>query len=171
MKHSFILAIYFIAIQFTSVISTLHASAQDIDTLQVQPAAISIDSLSLRLENLQHDYDFLSCDYNLNMLKMDLNNFSQDISIKTSEVIADINSNRYDRDYYKLLLEHYDACCTLYDNMKVKIEAVQASVMIKLLSSNFSDEELNVIYAYFGPIQQNTKVIDSALSYYDFIIQ
>ena len=45
-----------------AIASVLQVSAQDIDTLQNKPTDISVDSLSVRLNKLQHDYDFLYCD-------------------------------------------------------------------------------------------------------------
>ena len=49
---------------------SMSVSAQEVDSLQSNP--ISIDSLAVKLEKLQHDYDFLKCDYELNKMQFKL---------------------------------------------------------------------------------------------------
>ncbi len=153
-----------------TVISVLNANAQGIDSLQVQ-SAITIDSLVLRLEKLQHDYDFMSCDYELYQLQMGLNNLSQDIEISTNGVLIDIYNNRYDRELYTVFSDSYDASCALYDSLKKKYESVKTLVMLKMLVSNFSDSELDVIYSYFDAINNSAAKVDSALKYYNASIK
>ena len=48
-----------------AIVSVLQASAQEVASLQNHSVAISVDSLTLRLNKLQHDYDFMYCDYSL----------------------------------------------------------------------------------------------------------
>ena len=43
--------------------------------------------------------------------------------------------------------------------------------MLKMIVSNFSDEELNVLYSSFATINKSIVVVESALSYYDSAIK
>ena len=60
-----------IVLLIIAVVGAFQAYAQNSDSLQAQSAAATIDSLSLRLNQLQHDYDFMYCDYELHKLLMD----------------------------------------------------------------------------------------------------
>ncbi len=154
-----------------SVISVLSAYAQDVDTLQVQSSSTSIDSLSLKLEKLQHDFDYLSCEHELFKLKMELDALAQDINIKTNGLLIDVYHTRYDKGLYTSFSENYDACCSLFDSLKDRFEHVKTFAVYKVVTSDFSDTEIGVLDSYLDSIQHSIAVIDSGLNYYDAAIQ
>ena len=154
-----------------AVVCVFQAYAQNVDSLQAQSAAATIDSLSLRLDKLQHDFDFMSCDYQLNKHLLELTNLSQDISNSTNSVLINVFNGRYDRALYTAYSESYDAYSSNYDALKEKFETLQTWAMYKVVSSNFSDTEFNVIDVCLNAIKSGFATVDAALNTYDVAIQ
>lgn len=138
---------------------------------QEEAPAVTIDSLSTKLAELQHNYDFLYCDYNLYQIKTGLEQLSQDIQIITNELTFHLYNEQYDRDVYTFYSENYDAKCKLYDVIKRKFEAVQELVTIKIITTDFTESELNVFNACIKTIESAMKVVESNLSYYDKLLK
>ena len=150
-----------------SVLFAIQANAQE----QEEAPTVTIDSLSTKLAKLQHDYDFLYCDYKLNQTITDLNQLSQDIKIIINELSISIYHKRYDRDFYTVLSEDYDAKCELYDVIKRKFEAVQKLVIIKTVTTGFTESELNLFNACIEAIESAMKVVEKGLKYYDRLLK
>lgn len=148
-----------------SVLCVLQANAQ------VETPTVTIDSLSVKLAKLQHDYDYLSCDYQLYQMKMDLNGLTQDINIKANALTINLYHGRYERALYTAYSENYDAYCSNYEALKRKLESVQNLIVAKVITSNFTDLELDVIKASLGSIDQGMAVVESGLKYYDVVLQ
>ena len=152
------------------VISILFAIQANAQTQEESPA-VTIDSLSTKLEELQHNYDFLYCDYKLYQIKTDLNQLSQDIKIKVSELNIDIHHERYNHDLYTLLSENYDSDCNLYDSYKRNFESLQELVTIKTIITDFTEPELNLFNSYIETIESAMKVVEKGLKYYDRLLK
>lgn len=150
-----------------SVLFAIQANAQT----QEEAPAVTIDSLSTKLAELQHNYDFLYCDYNLYQIKTDLNQLSQDIQIIENELTFHLYNGQYDRDMYIFYSEDYDAKCRLYDSIKGKFKKVQELVTIKTVITDFTESELNVFNAYIKAIESGMKVVELGLSYYDKLLK
>lgn len=153
------------------VVGALHAYAQNVDSLQVQTQPITIDSLSLRFSKLQHDYDFLYCDYELHKLMADLSDLSNSINISSNSVIIDYYNGRYDRALYASITNKYDAYCTYWDTLKDRIVAVRLAVLVKMTKSDFSETEKDIISASFDAIKSSVTTVEAALDYYDAAIR
>jgi CRISPR/Cas system-associated endonuclease Cas3-HD len=149
------------------VVSVLHAYAQDVDS----SASITIDDLSLKLEKLQHDYDYLTCDFELYRLKSELDGLSQDANIKANGVLINIYNSQYNRELYTAYTRNYDAYCALFDTLKEKYEHLKTMVMLKIVKSIFSDTQLSVINATFNSIDKSIATVDSALDYYNYVVK
>lgn len=150
-----------------SVLFAIQANAQE----QEEAPAVTIDSLSTKLAKLQHNYDFLYCDYQLRQIKTSLNELSQDIRITNNELTIKICFGQYDRDMYIAYSEDYDAKCRLYDVIKREFEKVQELVTIKIVTTDFTESELNVFNACIETIESTMKVVELALSYYDKLLK
>lgn len=141
------------------IISVLFAIQVNAQT-QEESSTITIDSLSTKLVELQHSYDFLYCDYNLYQIKTDLSQLSQDIKIDTNKPTF----GQYDYDAYTVYSESYNA-------IKRKFEAVQKLVTIKIVTTDFTESELNVFNAYIEAIEWDMKVVEAGLKYYDRLLK
>ena len=154
-----------------AIISVFNASAQEIDLQQDQSAAISIDSLSIRLNKLQHDYNFMSCDYELYKLIMDLKDLSHSLDNASNGVIINIFNNRFERELYNSYLANYDSSCAVFEILKEKIEAVRVLIMVKIASSDFNDKELNVLKTSFDVINSAVTKVETSLNYFNACIK
>ena len=152
------------------IISVLFAIQVNAQTQEESPA-VTIDSLSTKLEELQHNYDFLYCDYKLYQIKTDLGQLSLDIKIKVSELNIDIHHERYYHDFYTLLSENYDSYCNLYDLYKRNFESLRELVIIKTVTTGFTESELNVFNACIETIESTMKVVEEGLKYYDRLLK
>ena len=150
-----------------SVLFAIQANAQT----QEEAPAVTIDSLCTKLAELQHNYDFLYCDFELYKIKTDLDQLSQDIKIKVSELNIDIHHERYDHDFYTLLSENYDSYCNLYDSYKRNFESLRELVTIKTITTDFTEPELNLFNSYIETIESAMKVVEKGLKYYDGLLQ
>lgn len=156
---------------FVTVVGVLNASAQEINSSQSQSVEISIDSLSFKVNKLQHDYDFMYCDYELHKLLMDLKDMSHTVDNAANGVLINFYNSRYDRALYNTYLDHYDALCALFDSLKREIEAAQIAVGVKVMSASFTDTELNVLSARFNTIDKAIATAEKSLEYYNVAIK
>ena len=154
-----------------TIISALNASAQEIDSSLVQSADIPIDSLSIRLNKLQHDYDFMYCDYVLHKLLMDLKDLSHSIGSSSNGVLINFFNSRYDHALYNSYLVSYDAYSALLNSLKESIETTQMAVLIKEASSGFSDAELSVLGSSLNTINKAVTSVEASLNYFDATIK
>ena len=152
------------------IISVLFAIQANAQTQEESPA-VTIDSLSTKLAKLQHNYDFLYCDYNLYQIKTDLNQLSQDIQITNNELTIKICFGQYNRDFYTVLSENYDSYCNLYDSYKRNFESLRELVTIKTITTDFTEPELNLFNSYIESIESAMKVVEKGLKYYDRLLK
>ena len=155
-----------------SVVSVLHSYAQNVDSVQVHSTATTIDSLSLRLNKLQRDYDFLYCDYELNKLMLDLKDLSSSLDIMSNRILIDYYNNiAYYQALYTAYRDNYDAKCVLFNSLKDKIETVKLAVLVKMAASVFSEQEQDVIYSCFSVIQKSVKNVELSLDCYNVALR
>ena len=150
-----------------SVLFAIQANAQ----VQEESPAVTIDSLSTKLAKLQHNYDFLYCDYKLYQIKTDLDQLSQDIQITNNELTIKICFGQYNRDMYIVYSENYDAKCENYNAFKRQFEVVQKLVITKTVTTGFTESELNVFNACIETIESAMKVVEASLEYYDGLLK
>ena len=150
-----------------SVLFAIQANAQT----QEEAPAVTIDSLSTKLAELQHNYDFLYCDYKLYQIKTDLNQLSQDIKMIISELNINIHHERYDHDLYTAYSDNYDSFCNLYNTYKRNFESLRELVTIKTIITEFTEPELNLFNSYIKTIELCMGFVESNLELYDLCLK
>lgn len=148
-----------------AAVSAIHAYAQNTES------SVIIDSLTVKLEKLQHDYNYMSCDYELYKMKTDMDALYQNINIKSNEILIDVYNGRYNQALYNSFSDNYDSYIALYDALEKKLESVKNLIVVKIVTSGFSEAELNVIGTSLESFSANTAAIDSALKFYDVALQ
>lgn len=146
-------------------IISVNASAQDTSS-----SAITIDSLSVKLEKLQHDYDFLLCGFELYRIMAEQSELNQDIKIQTNAILLDIYNSKYNRDLYKAYLDSYDINSALFEQQKEYYEQKKKFVMFKAITSGFSETEISLIELDFKKIDNGIAKVKSSLKYYKFLV-
>ena len=153
-----------------SFVCVWHAYAQDVDSVQVQQP-ITLDSLAVQVEQLKHDLNYLQCEYELLKMENYIESLGKDVNIKTNGALIDVYNMRYDRELYKAFVESYDTYSAYYDSLKEKFNSTTRYVVYKVLSSNFSDTEVEVLESYIESIKRSFSTAEAALNYYDVAIK
>lgn len=148
-------------------------SAQEVDSLQSKP--ISIDSLAVKLEKLQHDYDFLKCDYELNRMQFKLEILANQLNNKSTDLEIDIYhyNVRYMKELYLLYLgnkDNYNSSVDLLNALKERIEQLKAMVAIKIISSNFSEDEIDLLNQQCNTLDLGVQYVENSLASYKIAI-
>lgn len=151
--------------------SVLQAYADGIDFPQVKSAATTIDSLTSKLEKLQHDYDYMYCDYQAFRLKKDLSDLDNSISISSNSILINVYNSRYNNDLYKVYSENYTSCCDLLESLKRNIESTKTLVFLKILTSGFTEQEIEVLTNSFTVIDNTVTKVQRSLDYYDVVLK
>ena len=108
-----------------SVLFAIQANAQE----QKEAPTVTIDSLSTKLAKLQHDYDFLYCDYKLYKKKIEVGQLAQDIKINANGFTFNMYHGQYNHTLYTSYSDLYNLYCDSYDNYKRDFEGLQRLVM------------------------------------------
>ncbi|MBQ3212424.1 MAG: hypothetical protein IJB40_02740 [Alistipes sp.] len=154
------------------VLCTLSMSifAQEVDSLQSNP--INVDSLAVKLDKLQRDYDFLKCDYELNRMQLKLEIFANQIN--NSSTALEINCYHYSGTYMKELYlankDKYNSSVDMLNSLKETIGQLKAMIAIKIISSNFSENEIALLNNQCNTLDLGVRVVEKALSSYKVVI-
>lgn len=140
-------------------------SLVSIQAQTVKELSLKVDSLQLKLDKLQHDYDFLYCECKLNKVKADVDIFRNELKIMTNSI--DINIINNNTKAYTITKMTYEECLKNYENHKRLYQANVFLISTKLENSNLNEIELNVLkniaesieysLEYIGKILQNQK--------------
>lgn len=146
------------------VISTFQVSiAQNIDS--------RIDSLSWRLEKLQYNYDYISCEYELYKLNMQYNALIQDIHISNNQLQINLYHNEYRYDLYIGYSTCYDSYVDLYESLKKTYKEVKKFVVYKINTTKFSSERINLLISYFNVIDGGISTVELGLKSFEYNLQ
>ncbi len=111
------------------------------------------------------------CDYELHKLIMDLKDLAHSIDNSSNGVLINVYNSRYDRRLYNAYVANYDSDCNLFDSLKEKTDTVKAAVFVRIMTSEFTEKELNVLTASLDVVSKATMKVESSLNYYNVAIQ
>lgn len=144
--------------------------AQDNNLSQTSDLKAYVDSLSTKLNTLQHDYDYLYCRHEINQLQSELNYLQHDVNIKSNTILISYYHEGYDSDLYSSYRSYYNAQVDLYDTFKERVEGVQRAVRLKILSSNFTQNEIDVLMKGCKFLDSCLSTLQSSLDYCEFVL-
>lgn len=130
---------------FVAVFGVMTAIAQEVDSLQSDDLSARVDSLSMQLKQLQHEYDYLYCKYELDIVAKELQILVNDINNSSNTILIYDNHNSFDMDLYRAYKLHYDVSVENFNAIKKKVDALREVVAHKISASNFMVTELNVL--------------------------
>lgn len=155
---------------FIALIGLGNITAQTSNSLQNQDLKVSIDSLSTKLSSLQHDYDYLYCSYLLSEAQLTIKNFMNELSIKSNAILINCYHGRFDIDLYNAYRDNYNACIELYESTKRKAESVTASVTWKIITSNFTENEIQLLGQSCKFVDDCLRTAQHSLDYYKGVL-
>ncbi len=153
-----------------AMVGTLSALAQDVDSLQIDSTETSLDSLVVKLNTLQRNYDYLYCDLELNKAQLELKDLSNSISIASNSLLISYYQGKYDRDLYDSYSRLYESYLKNLDSSCDKVEVVKLAVVSKALTSNFTEQEISVITNTIGLLDSSIANVESTLKHFKVVI-
>ena len=154
-----------------AIFGVLQVSAQDKESILDTTATVSIESISAKLDRLQHDYDYLKCDYELNKVIMDFKDLINTTDISANGLATYCFSGIFDDALYNSYVENYNSKCSLLESLKSTYDKVQVFVVLKSISSNFSQEEIDLLKSNLEFIQQCITGAKSSLEHFNLTIK
>jgi hypothetical protein len=133
--------------------------------------AVVVDSLTTKLNKLQKDYDYLYCKILLNDGIINLNDVKNDISNSSNMLLFVINQGRFDYGAYNRHKELYNAAIKKLDVTKVEAESVKNFVTLKMITSNFSENELSALQHRLNFLDYSIFSVETYLKLYDLYIK
>ena len=155
---------------FIALISLGNIKAQTSNSLQNQDLKVSIDSLSTKLSSLQHDYDYLYCSYLLSEAQLTLKDFMNELSIKSNAILNNYYHSEFDIDLYNAYSNYYNSCIEFYESTKEKAEYVTTSVAIIIMTSNFTENEINILGQSSNLVDDYLRSAQNSLDYYKGVL-
>ena len=153
-----------------AMVGTLSALAQDVDSLQIDSTETSLDSLVVKLNTLQRNYDYLYCDLELNKAQLELKDLSNSISIASNSLLISYYQGKFDRDLYDSYSRLYESYLNNLDSTYDKVDAVKLLVVGKALTSNFTEQEISIITKTIGLLDSSIANVESSLNHFKVVI-
>ena len=151
-----------------SIFGVMSSKAQEIDSLQLKSDSITVENLAASLKKLQRDYDFLSCDYELNKMQLKLEILAN--NIMNNSIDLQIDCYHYSGKYMKELClscsDNYNASVELLNSLKETITQLKAMVSNKIISSDFSEDEINLLNHNCNTLDIAVRCVEKSLANY-----
>ena len=153
-----------------AIMGTANTMAQEVDSLQYKSTEITIDSLAVKLNTLQRNYDYLYCDLELNKAQLQLMDLSNSINIASNSLLISYYQGKYDRDLYDSYSRLYESYLKTLDSSCDKVEVVKLAVVSRALTSNFTEQEISVITKTIGLLYSSIANVESSLKHFKVVI-
>ena len=153
-----------------AVLVTMSTTAQSADSLQVASMDARIDSLSAKLEKLQHDHDYLRCSSDLNMMVCDFRIFINELEKSSYKLLINCYHDRYNDDLYVVNRRNRDVYVDLYGSYKEKAVALKRFVSLMMETKDFTESEKTVLILSMDTLDKCFGSADAALEYYNLVM-
>ncbi len=130
-----------------------------------------VDSLSAKLKELQHNYDYLYCQHLLDDFKHSQTQESNSILIRVNQLKIDIYHGRFNYNLYNAYKDNYNSSIEKLDVSKENAESIKKLVTLKMITSNFSENERSVLQQGLKLFDHAINSVESALRLYDLYIK
>lgn len=134
-----------VLIILVTLFGSMSVTAQEVEDLNTDSLNPQIDTLSAKLNTLQRDYDFLSCQIQQNNYNHKLEQFDSQIQIERLSMLINIFHGKFDMNLYTAYQARYNSYIELHDNYKEAIDALKVLISLKMRSANFSEAEIEVL--------------------------
>ena len=140
-------------------------SVVSIQAQSVKELSLKVDSLQLKFEKLQRDYNYLNCEYKLNKLHSYLQIFIHDLKITTDQIITNGFNNNYTDALYNGFKRNHEEYLKSYESHKSLIWSTAYLVSSIIENSNFYEQEIKVLKSIGDAIDQQLKSAKLDLDY------
>lgn len=127
-----------------AIAGVTNVSAQEVDTTlgkspeaQIEELSQKVADLSQKLEILQENYEFLAFVNQLNDVHYDVEIFTNNVKIRTNEIVVRCYNSSFDIDLYLLDKDMYDKFQDFYDSYS----RITDNLSKQISNLKFSDEK------------------------------
>ena len=157
-----------ILLLFIIAFTTMIVRAQEVDSLECNQ--VNIDSLSAKCDKLQHDYDFLSCKFELSQVNQKLDYMGNNLNISSNAILINCYHGGYNRKLYAAYKENYLSSVEWYEVMSENAKSVKTFVLLKIKASKFTEDEVELLMNSVNLVEKGLSRIESALDYYETVL-
>lgn len=123
----------------------------------------NIESLTQRVDSLEHELSYLKLIYELNSLNSDISMFSNDVRITSAAIELNVYSRNFDYKLGKAYIQNYEACQDKMESLQELIKKSKEFFALKVISYPFTDKELGVLMASYNTIDSAYKHLESSM--------
>lgn len=121
-------------------------------------------NISITIDSLQNEYNFLNCEFQLYKVSNDLTNLSRDTDIRSNSIEIKRLHEMFYEPMYEALVDNYISSVDLLSSYEVNYQSVKE--LIYTHYDNFSTIQKNVIDQHFNVINAAIKKVNQALKVY-----
>lgn len=121
-------------------------------------------NISITIDSLQNEYNFLNCEFQLYKVSNDLTNLSRDTDIRSNSIEIKRLHEMFYEPMYEALVDNYISSVDLLSSYAVNYQSVKE--LIYTHYDNFSTIQKNVIDQHFNVINAAIKKVNQALKVY-----
>ena len=158
MKRTFVLLV------MTFVLMVCHAQ-KDSGIIEQR-----FDSLEIKFNKLQHDYDFLSCKFELTELSNSLSICVNEIRSKTNSILIDCFHGEYNVQRYLLYKADYESFVELLNTQEINVNRTKNIMLDKIEMLKFYKHEKESLNALIDLIDSSLDRVKTSLKLYDSFI-
>lgn len=145
-------------------------TAQDDKSEMITDLKNYVDSISSKLNTLQHDYDYLYCNHEIAIMKHEISDLSNSIANATNGILINCYHGSFDIDLYSAYRRNYNSSIDLSTTFKEKVEVIKTAVLMKIFTSGFTDEERSILMRGCDLLDSSLSQLQSSLDYYKIVL-
>lgn len=153
-----------------AIVSVISVNAQE-NVKKEKDLAVVVDSLTAKLNKLQNDYDYLYCLSQLKDLIHDLTEEGNKLSININDLKISIYHERFNYDLYSVMKQNRNASVDQYNSTKEMAASLKMNVGLIMLTSNFNENQLNVLKGCMNVVDHALNSVESALELYKLYLE
>lgn len=150
-----------------ALMGLVRANAQEVDSLQLNSENETIESLSAKVKQLQHDYDFFYCETMLQNYIFKLSDMAEDLSCRSNAIQINAYHSGFNADLYISYRNHYDSSLLLFEAIKENVKATIELVQLKFYTSYFTELEIEVLQKMCDDFDYAFKHVEASFNYYE----
>lgn len=151
-----------IVVILIALIVATNVNAQE--NSQTEDLNARIDSLTTKLNQLQHDFDFLDCRYKIDNLRNNISELSMSLEIKSNSITAQSYKGEYYAFLYEAYERYYASNIEQLNTLKSNVEQLKGLLFLKLFTSNFTETERELLKSSINVLDKNVTSAEASLS-------
>lgn len=133
--------------------------------------SLKLDSVQLKLNQLQRENDFLNCEYKLSTLSSELKIFGIELQLKTNEIIRALDTNSLTNKNYQSYKMGYEQYVKLFESIKNNIGATNFYISKKIETSNLFEYQIDYLKNTAANIKPSLSYVQTCIDYYKAMLE